>query len=109
VASKIVIFDPPPGREVCDFCTAEPTHRLYVCRNFMWLKHAMFAHESIGAWCACKECARLVDGCKWSELTERALAQFKRIHGYSADEEAYFREQFREIHELFREHLVKES
>jgi len=98
-----------PGREMCDFCTAEPTHRLYACRNFVWLNHGMCAHESIGAWAACAECARLVDGGRWSELTERALAQFKKIHGYSAYEESYFREQFRELHLLFRQNLIKES
>jgi hypothetical protein len=105
----IIAIEPLAGRECCDFCTAEPVHRLYACRNFMWLKHAMFAHESIGAWAACEECALLVDGGKWAELTERALAQFKSIHGYSACEEPFFRERFREIHQLFRENLVKES
>ena len=69
----------------------------------------MFAHESIGAWAACEECARLVDGGEGSELTERALAQFKRIHGYSRDEEQHFREQFRELHALFKDNMVKES
>jgi hypothetical protein len=105
---EIFTVSPFPGREMCDFCTAEPTDRLYACRNFVWLTHTMFAHGSIGAWAACEECARLVDGSKWSELTERALAQFKRIHGYSAYEEPYFREQFREIHELFQEHMIAE-
>ena len=108
MAWEIVIFDPPPGREVCDFCTAEPTHRLYACRNFVWLKHAMFAHESVGAWCACEICAGFVDAGRWTELTERALAQFKKKHGYSQDEEPYFREQFREIHQLFQEHMITE-
>jgi hypothetical protein len=108
VAWEIVIFDPPPGREVCDFCTAEPTHRLYACRNFIWLKRAMFAHESIGAWAACEECARFVDEGMWSELTERALAQFRRIQGYSAYEEPYFRERFREIHQLFQQNMITE-
>jgi hypothetical protein len=75
----------------------------------MWLKHAMFGHESIGAWAACEQCARLVDEVRWSELTERALAHFKMIHGYTAHEEPYFRERFREIHQLFRENLIKES
>jgi len=74
----------------------------------MWLKHAMFAHESVGAWAACEQCARLVDEGKWSELTERALAQFKKIHGYSSDEEPFFRERFREIHQLFEEHMITE-
>lgn len=106
--SQIIAIEPFPGRECCDFCTAEPTHRLYACRNFVWLNHTIFAHESVGAWAACEECARLVDGGKWAELTERALAQFKIIHGYSAQEERYFRERFREIHQLFQEHRITE-
>jgi hypothetical protein len=47
--SEIITIEPYPGRDCCDFCTAEPVHRLYACRNFIWLRHAMFAHESIGA------------------------------------------------------------
>ena len=68
----------------------------------------MFAHESIGAWCAREICAGFVDACRWTELTERALARFKKKHGYSQDEEPYFREQFREIHQLFQEHMITE-
>jgi hypothetical protein len=105
----IIAIEPLAGRECCDFCTAEPVHRLYACRNFTWLKHAMFAHESIGAWAACEECALLVDGGKWAELTKRALAHFKMIHGYTANEESYFREQFRELHHLFQEHMIREA
>ena len=106
--TEVFTISPFPGREMCDFCTAEPTHRLYACRNFVWLNRSMFAHESIGAWAACEECARLVDGGRWSELTERALAQFKKIHGYSAYEEPNFRERFREIHRLFQDHMITE-
>jgi len=61
VAWEVVVFDPPPGHEVCDFCTAEPTYRLFACRNFMWLERAMFAHESVGAWFACEICGDFVD------------------------------------------------
>jgi hypothetical protein len=105
---EIIAIEPFPGRECCDFCTAEPVHRLYACRNFVWLNHSIFAHESIGAWAACETCARLVDARKWSELTERALAQLKWIHGYSASEEPFFRERFREIHRLFQDHMITE-
>lgn len=105
---EIIAIEALPGRECCDFCTAEPVHQLYACRNFIWLNQTMFAHESIGAWAACEQCARLVDEGRWSELTERTLARFKRIHGYTADEEPSFRERFREIHQLYREHMITE-
>jgi hypothetical protein len=106
---EIIAIEPFPGRECCDFCCVESTHKIFACKNFVIPDLGPVSHESIGAWAACEECARLVDGGKWSELTERALAQFKRIHGYSACEEPFFRERFREIHLLFRENLVKES
>jgi hypothetical protein len=106
--TEILTISQFPGREMCDFCTAEPTRRFYACRDFVWLNHSKCAHPFIGAWAACAECARLVDGGRWSELTERALAQFKRIHGYSAYEEPHFRAQFREIHHLFQEHMIME-
>ena len=99
--------EPFQGREMCDFCTAEPTHQLYACRNFMWLKRTMFAYESMGTWSACEICADFVDAGRWAELTERVLSQFKKMHGYSQDEEPYFREQFRELHQLFQEHMIK--
>jgi|SRR5208337_457121 len=108
MAWEVFIFDPPPGHEVCDFCTAEATQRLFACRNFMWLERAMFAHESVGAWFACELCADFVDAGLWTELTERALAEFKKRHGYSQDEERYFRARFREIHRLFKEHMITE-
>jgi hypothetical protein len=107
--TEIFTISPLPDHEVCDFCTAEPIHKLYACRNFMWLKRAMFPHESIGPWAACEICAGLVDAGRWIELTERALQQFKKTHGYSREEEQYFREQFRELHELFKDNMVKES
>jgi hypothetical protein len=51
----------------------------------------------------------LVDGERWSELTDRALTNFIREHGIPRYAQFDVREQFREIHQLFRAHLVKES
>ena len=106
---EIIAIEPFPGRECCDFCCVESTHKIFACKNFVIPDLGPVSHESFGAWAACEECARLVDGGKWSELTERALAQFKRIHGYSACEEPFFRERFREIHQLFKQNMVRES
>jgi hypothetical protein len=107
--AEIIAIEPFPGRECCDFCCVESPHKIFACKNFVIPDLGLVSHESIGAWAACKEFAQFVDEGRWSELTERALVHFKRIHGYSADEEPYFRERFREIHQLFRENLVKES
>jgi hypothetical protein len=48
-----------PGREMCDFCSASSTARLYACWNFIMprTKHAAFRYESIGAWSAFDRCA----------------------------------------------------
>jgi hypothetical protein len=106
---KELVMNPEPGRDICDFCTAEPTYRFYACRNFVWLKQGTLTHESIGAWAACEVCARFVDESRWAELTERALQQFKKQYGYAHHEEQHFREQFRSMHRLFKEHMIKES
>jgi hypothetical protein len=106
---KTLVITPEPGREVCDFCTAEPTYRLYACRNFVWLKQGTLTHESIGAWAACELCTALVDAGRWAELTEPALVQFRKQYGYTPSEEQHFREQFRSLHRLFEMHMTKES
>lgn len=106
---KVFAFD-PPGREMCDFCSASPTTRLYACHNFVIpsTKHAVFQHESIGAWAACDRCAALIDAGHWTELTDRAVRRFMRTYGLLPDEKSAVREQLAEIHNLFREHMIKD-
>lgn len=108
---QIFVFEPPPGREMCDFCSASPTTRLYACRNFVIPRtgHAVFLHESIGAWAACDRCAVLIDAGHWSHLTDRALRRFTNKHGVPRHEQFEVREQLAEVHQLFREHMIKES
>jgi hypothetical protein len=106
---KTIAMTPEPGRDICDFCTAEPTYRLYACQKFVWLKQGTITHESSGPWTACEVCAQFVDESRWAELTERALQQFKKQYGYSQHEEQHFREQFWAMHRLFEQHMIKES
>jgi hypothetical protein len=103
-------IQPLPGREMCDFCGTSPTSRFYACRNFIVprTKHAVFQHESIGAWAACDRCAVLIDAGHWSQLTDRAFRRFCKKHGVSRYEEFQVREQLAEIHQLFKEHMIKE-
>jgi hypothetical protein len=65
------IVEPFPGREMCDFCSERPTTQIYACKNFLVprTQTAVFQRESVGAWAACRACAELVDGERWSELT----------------------------------------
>jgi len=96
---------------MCDFCGTSPTIRLHACRNFVVprTKHAVFQHESIGAWSACDRCAVLIDAGHWSQLTDRALRRFTNRYGVPKDEWREVREQLAEIHQLFKEHMIKES
>jgi hypothetical protein len=95
MARQVLTLQPLPGREMCDFCGTSPTARLYACRNFVIprTKHAVFQHESIGAWAACDRCAALIDAGHWSQLTDRALRRFTKKYGVPKDEWREVREQ----------------
>jgi hypothetical protein len=99
---------PKPGGECCDFCTAEPIQKLYRCGNFLWQRQSIFPHGSVGEWAACRECAELIDNEKWNSVTERSLRYFLRKHTVPRYDFPILREQFREIHELFRQHRLSE-
>jgi hypothetical protein len=107
---QIFFILPQPDREMCDFCSASPTSRLYACRNFVVprTKHAVFQHESIGAWAACDRCAMLIDAGQWSQLTDRAARRFMKKYGVRKDEWREVHEQLAEIHQLFKEHMIAE-
>jgi hypothetical protein len=109
--TEIFTISPFPGRESCDFCSERPPTQIYACKNFLVprTKTATFEHESIGAWAACSKCAELIDGGRWTELTDRAFTNFLKQHCVPRYSHFDVREQFREIHQLFRENLVKES
>jgi len=111
MARQVFVVEPQPGREMCDFCCTSPTARLYACRNFVVprTKHAVFQHESIGAWSACDRCAVLIDAGRWSRLTDRALRRFASRYSVPKDEWREVREQLGEIHQLFKEHMIKEA
>ena len=109
--SQIITISPFPGREMCDFCSEHPTAQIYACKNFLVTrtKTSVFQHESVGAWAACRACAELVDGGRWAELTDRAVASFLKQHCVPRYAHFDVREQFREIHRLFRQNWVRES
>ena len=104
------VFTPPPGTEMCDFCSASPTHKLYPCRNFVVPRneHTVF-HGSVGAWSACERCAVLIDAGRWSQLTDRSVRKFARVHGVPRNEWGEIRQQLSEIHSLFCQHMIREA
>jgi hypothetical protein len=110
VGRELYILKPQPGREMCDFCAGSPTVKLYACRNFMipQTKHLAFAHESIGGWSACEKCSLLIDEGRWFTLTDRALRRFLKINRIPPGEGAEIRKLLTELHQLFREHVIKE-
>ena len=70
---------------------------------------ATFQHESVGGWAACRSCSELIEAGRWAELTDRAFTNFLKQHCAPRYSHFDVREQFREIHHLFKENLVKES
>jgi len=102
----------PAGGERCDFCNAQPVFKVFSCCNFLvpWTKTWVFHHESVGGWAACRICAGLIDGGRWAELSDRAFRKFAKGHGGIArHDELPLKQQFRELHKLFREHMIRES
>ncbi|HEX3742217.1 MAG TPA: hypothetical protein VHV29_21140 [Terriglobales bacterium] len=98
--------------ERCDFCNAQPVFKVYSCRNFLvpWTKTWVYQHESVGGWAACRKCAELIDAGHWSELSNRAFVKFAKAHGgIPRYEEFTLKQRFRDLHRLFREHLIRES
>jgi len=65
-----------------------------------------FVLNSLGAWLACRECTRLIEGQRWEELLERALSTFREIHGaeisMTPEDERLIREFLRHLHAQFR-------
>ena len=95
--------------EYCDFCTSEKIFKLYRCGNFAVNNMPVFQNGS-GTWAACATCAELVDADRWPELCERSFLKFTQRHGPLSLRNAIgLREQFRRIHQLFREHRITQS
>ena len=95
--------------EYCDFCTAEKVFKLYRCENFVFNNMPVF-QNGCGTWAACKTCAELVDADRWSELTERSFVKFAKRHGPISRRDSFgLRDQFRTIHQLFRDHRMNPS
>ena len=108
---EVIAIEPIPGRGSCDFCSEQPTTQIYPCKNFVIprTQTSAFQHESVGGWAACSKCGELIDAGGWAELTDRAFTSFLKL--YCVPRYAHFdvREQFREIHQLFKDNRVKES
>lgn len=109
VGMRIGCVVPVLSGEYCDFCTAEKVFKLYRCKHFIFNNMPVFQNGT-GTWAACKNCAALVDADRWTELTERSFLKFaKRHRPISRRDATGLREQFRTIHQLFRQHRLRDS
>ena len=102
-------LDPTAGYE-CDFCSCRPVFKIYSCRNFLipWTKTWAFQHESDGGWAACRECTELIDANEWGKLSDRAFRVFLELYGPIPEcDEMPLKQQFRDLHALFREHMIQ--
>ncbi len=108
--TEIFTISPFPGRESCDFCADQPVVKVYGCHNFILpnTKQAVLQHGSLRAWVACSKCSQLIDEEKWTRLTERSVRKFVQKHRIPRYEAIDLRLHFREIHQLFRKHMIHE-
>lgn len=74
----------------CDFCGLPEVSQEYPTDT-----------EGI-SWCACLECARLVDTESWDRLIERGVVACAQIRLMSEDETRVLREQLGQLVENFR-------
>jgi hypothetical protein len=94
------------GGDHCDFCQSSPVFTVYPCSNFLHNGLPVFLARTTGTWATCRKCAELVDGKKWSDLTERAYRRFLKRHGASRHEQLVVRAQFAELSRLFAAHML---
>ena len=108
--TEIFTISPFPGRDMCDFCADQPVAKIYGCHNFILpnTKQAVFQHGSIGAWAACSKCSQLIDEAKWTRLTDRSVRKFIQRHRIAPYDAIDVRLQLRQIHQLFRKHMIHE-
>ena len=96
---------------ICDFCSSPDLFYAYLASDFTAAEVAVpnvgiFVLNSLGAWLACRECTRLIEGQRWEELLERAFSTFLELHGsvlsLTSEDERLIREFLRHLHAQFR-------
>jgi hypothetical protein len=85
---------------ICDFCMDERAKWEYECEPFV---HEETEWGSDGGWCACDECARLVDGKHLPELSARVVRSWRAL-GLSPSSKLI--DQAGELLQLFFDHYT---
>lgn len=103
---------------ICDFCSSPDLFYGYLACDFIAAELvvpdvATYVLNSLGAWMACRECTRLIEGKQWEELLERAFRTFHDIHGselnMTAEDERMIREFLWHLHAQFRKFQVSRT
>jgi hypothetical protein len=101
------------GHEVCDFCSSADLFCGYLACDFTAAEVTVpeagtFVLNSLGAWMACRECTRLIEGEQWDELLERSFRRFCATYGadlvVTTEDESRIKEFLRHLHARFREY-----
>ena len=73
----------------CDFCSEQQEElKPYIpLANIKSVSAGGLTAEVLdfGPWCACTECAKLIDADKWTELAARALVPLRKLVGEVSD------------------------
>jgi len=65
----------------CDFCNLQVpkdaekriSAETYITGTHKVIDGPVLVLESVGDWCACRECSKLIDADQWEDLVERVL------------------------------------
>lgn len=88
---------------ICDFCSESSIWAVFPANTFNYFSFLDLNCNSEGEWFACKVCAELINGEKWDDLRDRALAVFKHTYGYEDSELEILKQAVEELHSKFRE------
>jgi len=98
---SVIEIHAPPSGAICDFCSGRPVVFTYEAQDFETVESVM---QSVGAWAACAECAKLVDDRNIEGLLDRVLAAplFARmVRDAPGEHQSMLREKLKEDYYAF--------
>jgi hypothetical protein len=101
--------DSPSRKLLSAISSRLPTIRELIVRGTTEFSQAVVFETPIGRWAACDRCAELIEIEDWPKLAERAVRRFVKQLPMTRDEQLDVKQQLREIHQLFREHRIRET